>query len=506
MKKWNPNNEVAYQEKYKKRENDWRNGAIVYQVLVDRFAPSLELDSKRNLYQAPKKLMNWSDLPKHGPFLDDVKYTSHELEYWGGDLNSLNDKLDYIKNLGVDVLYLNPIHYSLSNHKYDASDYLKISPEFGSFDDLKTLADHVHKNEMKIMLDGVFNHIGVTSPLFTHAKDHESKTHDWFYFNEQYEDGVRLWADVKSLPELNLENPEVRNYIYQGSDSVIKTYLNLGIDGWRLDVAFDLGYEVLSELTNAAHETKPGSMVIGEIWNYPKDWLKTIDGVMNFTFREIILRSIKEELSPALANQMFKQVIEDAGMDGILKSWVLLDNHDVPRLRYQLPDEQDQKLAQVLQFTLPGSPNLYYGTELGITGGEDPENRAPMNWDLVTSDNPYLIWTKQLIQMRKQQRALRIGDYIPVLSSKLIGFERATNQVEDTVFVFINPSNKAVTDDVLLGDSKMMNFSDFELILGEASDLKLLAGLLHLTLQPKSFVVLKPLTKPKKSYTPYKRV
>ncbi|MCF7931519.1 MAG: hypothetical protein K9L02_08430, partial [Acholeplasmataceae bacterium] len=359
---------------YLKREKDWRNGAIVYQVIVDRFSPSKELSQKLDLYLSPKKIMSWNDSPKRGPFQNDVKYYMHELEYWGGDLKSLYNKFDYIKSLGIDVLYLNPIHYSLSNHKYDASDYLKISPEFGTFEDLKKLSDKLHDNQMKIMLDGVFNHVGVSSSLYQEARNPKNPKHNWFDFNPKYEDGVRLWADVKSLPELNLENPEVRDYIYRSSDSVIKTYLKLGIDGWRLDVAFDLGFEVLAELTAAAHEEKPGSMVVGEIWNYPQDWFKSIDGVMNFTFRELLIRCLRNEIKPERVSQMIAKVIEDGSIENILKSWNVLDNHDVPRLRHILPREKDQKLAQIMQFTLPGSPNLYYGTELGMTGRADPAN------------------------------------------------------------------------------------------------------------------------------------
>lgn len=491
---------------YLKREKDWRNGAIVYQVIVDRFSPSKELSQKLDLYLSPKKIMSWNDSPKRGPFQNDVKYYMHELEYWGGDLKSLYNKFDYIKSLGIDVLYLNPIHYSLSNHKYDASDYLKISPEFGTFEDLKKLSDKLHDNQMKIMLDGVFNHVGVSSPLYQESKDPKSPKHNWFDFNPKYEDGVRLWADVKSLPELNLENPEVRNYIYQSSDSVIKTYLKLGIDGWRLDVAFDLGFEVLAELTAAAHEEKPGSMVVGEIWNYPQDWFKSIDGVMNFTFRELIIRCLKNEIKPERISQMIAKVIEDGGIENILKSWNVLDNHDVPRLRHILPREKDQKLAQIMQFTLPGSPNLYYGTELGMTGGADPANRAPMRWDLLSDDNPYLTWTKSLITLHKQERALIIGDYIPLLCDQLIGYERKTNDVAETVIILINPSNKTITEDVLIPDSKLMNYSGFIFLKGQVKSLGLMAGLLHISLKPKAYVVFKPKVEPEKSYTPYKRV
>ena len=492
--------------KFEKREQDWRNGAIVYQVFVDRFSPSNEIDKKIDLYQSPKTLKKWDEIPQPGPFLKDIKYCQHELEYWGGDLKSVQDKLDYIKDLNVDVLYLNPIHKSLSNHKYDASDYMEISPEYGTFEDLKNLSDKVHESNMKIMLDGVFNHLGVTSKLFTDAQNETSPTHNWFDFNKKYPEGVRLWADVKSLPELNLENEAVKDYIYRGEHSVIRKYLKFGTDGWRLDVAFDIGYQVLSEITQAAHDELPGSMVVGEIWNYPKDWLLVIDGVMNFTFRELIKRSLLGSISPKQTMNMLNKIIEDTGIEGIMKSWNVLDNHDTPRLVNMFPNNKNLKLAQIMQFTLPGSPNLYYGTELGMDGADDPMNRAPMRWDLVSDDNLTLQWTKKLIQLHNQERALRIGDFLPILSEKTIAFERLTQKVGETVITVINPSNDVVVEDILIPDSKLMNYSKFDVLLGEEQECTFMAGFLHIKLNPKSFVIIKPRTKVEKSYTPYKRV
>ncbi|MCK7487482.1 MAG: glycoside hydrolase family 13 protein [Bacillus subtilis] len=425
------------------REKDWRNGAIVYQALVDRFAPSINLEAKQSLYQPPRTLKRWSETPQPGQLIEAVKYWSHELDFWGGDLTSLTSKLDYLFDLGIDVLYLNPIHLSASNHKYDASDYMQISPEFGTKDDLVRLANLLHAKHRRLMLDGVFNHVGVNAPIHQAAINQDIKYRAWFDFNLRYPEGVRLWADVKSLPELNLELPAVRDYLYRSKDSVIRSYLALGIDGWRLDVAFDIGFRYLAELTENAHQEKPGSMVVGEIWNYPQDWVKAIDGVMNFTLREIILRSIKQAITPAMAAKMIERMILDAGIEAMLKSWNVLDNHDVPRLNHELPAREDQRLAQLLQFTLPGSPNLYYGTELGMAGGADPANRAPMRWDLVSSDNEVYRWTKELIALHQQERALKIGDYRSILAQRLLAFCRSTDKVEDTILVlcnFVGPS------------------------------------------------------------------
>ncbi len=492
--------------KYDIRELDWRNGAIVYQVLVDRFAPSTKMEKKKELYQMPRVLKKWHENPMPGKFLENEKYWAHELDYWGGDLESLLSKISYLKNLDIDVLYLNPIFESLSNHKYDASDYLKISKEYGSFEDLKNLTDELHKLDINIMLDGVFNHVGVQNELFKNAQNVDSKYRNWFDFNDKYPEGVRLWADAKSLPELNLENEEVKNYIYKNEDSVLKTYLKLGIDGWRLDVAFDLGYDILKELTEEAHKAKPGSMIIGEIWNYPSKWLKSIDGVMNFTLREIIYRSINNELSSKTAIRMISMMISDSNIESILKSWNVLDNHDVRRLLSQLDSRVDQQIAQLLQFTLPGSPNLYYGTELGMKGKDDPQNRAPMRWDLLKDDNKVYQWTKKLISLHQKYRALKIGDFREIVSEKLFAFERYTDKVEDTVLVIINQTNQDIEESILVTNSDIMNYTGFDVILGKALSYNFLAGFLRIHITKKSFIVLTPKTKADKSYTPYKRV
>jgi glycosidase len=297
-----------------------------------------------------------------------------------------------------------------------------------------------------------------------------------------------------------------KTQIYKDESSVIRSYLKHGIDGWRLDVAFDIGYEYLKELTEYAHLEKEGSMVVGEIWNYPQTWVESIDGVMNFTLREIILRSIREEISPTIANQMIEKMIEDAGILPMLKSWNVLDNHDVPRLKHQLKQKEDQKLAQVMQFFLPGSPNLYYGTELGMDGAGDPENRAPMNWNLLHDKNEYLTWTKKLIDIHHKERAVKIGDYQRIISEKTIAFIRYTDHIDDLVIVVINPSSEKVEESMMIRHSSIMNYSSFDILLGDASNISMLAGILSLSLNGKSFVVLKPRTRILKSYTPYKRV
>jgi glycosidase len=487
------------------RERDWRQGAVVYQVLVDRFAPSADLAAKRHLYPAPKRLREWDELPTHGRYLEDQKLWSQEIEFWGGDLASTAAHLDHVQQLGADVLYLNPICLATTNHKYDALDYLQVSPEYGTRDDVKRLAADLHGRGMKLVLDGVFNHMGRNSPKFQQAlADPAGAYRDWFIFGPQFAGGARAWWRAENLPELNLENPAVRDHIYAAPDSVVRSYLRDGVDGWRLDVAFDIGFSILEALTKAAHAERPGSLVVGEIANYPKEWFPAVDAVMHFGLRHLILRLVNGELGAPAFGRMVERLIADAGIENMLKSWIYLDNHDTPRLATSVPNEPARRLAQVLQFTLPGSPNLYYGSEIDMPGGEDPEMRAPMRWDLVSEHT--LRWMKQLTALRRRHRALRVGNFRPISSDRLFAFERYTDRAGDTVLVLVNPSDVEVSETLMVANSKLMDGALLDLLDPQAASLRQHATLMQVTLAPHSFRVLQPDVAPPGGYTNYKRV
>ncbi len=497
-------------ETFSARERDWRNGAIIYQVLVDRFSPPSQLDAKRGLYPAPKVLRDWSEVPQPGLYLPDAKLSSHELHFWGGDLASLSSRLDYVQQLGVDVLYLNPIHLAYTNHKYDALDFQEISPEFGNRNDFIRLAADIHARGLKLVLDGVFNHMGRNAPIFQDAiSSSESAWRDWFVIGPEYGSGARVWTGYENLPELNLENPAVREYLYAGPASVVRSYLREGADGWRLDTAFELGHTYLRDLTRAAHEEKAGSLIVGEIVNYPDQWLQSIDAVMNFSLRRVILDAISRVIAPATAGRRVNQLIRDAGIEPILKSWVLLDNHDLPRVATLLPNISQRRLAQALQFTLPGSPNIYYGSEVGMIGGEDPENRGPMRWDLVHDNNSELTWMRQLIALRRQHRALRIGNFRLVDADQLVAFERYTDQVLETVIVLANPSTEIITEPVMIANASLMDNTPMVNLLDPTHTnpvCTLNAAFMHVTVPAETVFVLMPREPALGGYSRYKRV
>jgi glycosidase len=387
---------------------------------------------------------------------------------------------------------------------------MKISPEFGDKEDFLRLVEDVHARNMKLVLDAVFNHMGRNAPIFQDAfQNPASPWREWFAIGPQYDGGARSWMGVQNLPELNLENPAVRGYLYEDPDSVMRSYLRDGADGWRLDTAYELGFDYLRDLTRAAHLEKAGSLIVGEIVNYPGEWLESIDAVMNFTLRNIVLGLAAGEIAPATAGRMLDRLVLDAGIEPILKSWMLIDNHDIPRIATEIPNVSLRRLVQALQFTLPGAPNLYYGSEVGMTGGADPENRGPMRWDLVRDDNPELAWIKKLIALRKQHRALRVGNFRLVESERLLAFERITDRVLDTVVVLANPSGTAITERVMIANAALMDYTPMFDVLAPADTPFVCivdAALITVNVPSETVLVLMPGEYALGGYSRYKRV
>ncbi|CAN5163576.1 cyclomaltodextrinase [soil metagenome] len=487
------------------READWRNGAIVYQVLVDRFAPSENLEAKRALYPAPKKLRAWNEKPTHGQLNEDVHVWSHEIDFWGGDLKSVEGKLDYLQGLGVNVVYLNPIHLAYTNHKYDAQDYFAVSPEFGTRDDVKALAEALHARGMRLVLDGVFNHMGRSSPWFQEAqKDPKSQYRDWYFIGPEYKLGYRAWYNVDNLPEVNLENLAVRKRLFLDSDSVVQGYLRDGVDGWRLDVAFDIGPAILDELTTAAHTAKPGSLVVGEIYNYPETWSPALDGGLNMTAAKQIFAFMNGELKGPVFGAQIDQMVADTGIESMLKWWLVLDNHDRKRLRTEAPERWKQQMAQALQFTLPGSPCIYYGVEIGMEGGEDPAQRGPFQWDLVKDDNEYYTWMKKLIALRNGHRGLRIGDFRKIETASTLAFLRRTDRAAETVLIVANASDKPAKEVLMVRESKLMDNSKMKDLLGDA-EVSVSAGTVTCDVPAHTVWILAPVVEDTVEFSNYRR-
>lgn len=486
-----------------RRESDWTIGPIVYQVFVDRFAPSDRLDAKNGLYPSPRRLRAWSEKPVPGSKTDLGVY-SHEIDFWGGDLAGVNARLDYLSKL-ADVVYLNPIFKALTNHKYDATDYFQVDPQYGSLEDFKKLAASLHRRKMRLVLDGVFNHCGKGNAIFQKAlADPRSPYREWFTFDKALPNGYKAWANVPNLPEIRLETKAARDYLWNRSDSVVATWLKRGADGWRLDVAHEIGFEYLAELTRAAHRFKPGSVVISEAWNYPAKWTQATDGILGMFTGRLIQEFAQGNLSGRQMGQVVKELVQDCGIEPLLRSWIVLANHDTERLATALPDPKVRRLAQAMQFVMPGAPLIYYGEEIGMRGGGDPRQRAPMEWDKVTGANEDLAWTRKLVALRRSTRALRIGDARPLVGEKLFGMLRTTEKPLEATIVVANPTEEPVTETLAVPEPTLMGWTLLRDGLSDAS-LRVSAGLIRPTVPPKTAMVLTIDPEPRQR-TQYKRM
>ncbi len=491
---------------FAQRAKDWRIGAVVYQVFVDRFAPTADIDAKKKIILPPRQLMPWSVTPKASKFDPATGQYPHTIQFWGGDLASLHAKLGYIQEIGADVLYLNPIFKAFSNHKYDTDDYMEIDPEYGSKADLLRLIDDLHANNMRLVLDGVFNHMGYRSPAFQSAlKDPKSPYRNWFTFDKSLPNGYLGWVGIPGLPVLNLANPAVENYLWAGENSVVKSYLKDGIDGWRLDVGFDIGPKYLSGITHAAHEEKPGSLVVGEISGYPSDWFDAVDGVFNFHSLTVAESMLRGELTGGQVGRMLDQVAKDAGLENLMRSWLLIDNHDTPRAADIVPDFENRRLVEALQFTLPGSPVIYYGSELGMKGAGDPEDRAPMRWDLANAQNPELKWMKAMVKIHQTHPALKYGDFRVLETDQLLAFARTTDKVGDTFIVVMNPTNNDVTEIMPTRVGRLMSWGGLRDLLSPTTT-RSIEGLMKLEVKAKTVMFLVPDISKSGGYSPYDRI
>jgi len=498
--------EAEVSDVYAARLADWRCNQVVYQVMPDRFAPSADRAAMASHYTAPRRLRGWDERPQKGTFLPDERVWSHEIDFWGGTLTSVTAHLDHLVSMGVNVLYLTPIFHAFTNHKYDTIDYFTIDPALGTQADFEKLCAQAHRQNIRVVLDGVFNHVGERNAWFQEARrDAESRYRRFFAFDNNLTHGYLCWSGAPSLPELDIGEQPVRDMLWASPHAVVPHWLKHA-DGWRLDVAFDLGPDALSELTAAAHRARPDALITGEIYNEPSGWLETMDGVLNMYLGRLILELASGHLPPRQMQALVAALVEDAGIEGLLRSWIVLSNHDRPRLRTALPDLQRRAFALALQATLPGAPQYYYGEEIGLEGGDDPEQRGPMDWNAVRAGSaPELALTRRVIALRHTHRALQVGDYQPVAAQQLFAFTRRTGSVRDLVLVVANPTDHPVSE--LLGprDPWLMDGTPMDDALG-GKPTRAHMGLVQVTVPPLTVQAFVPRIGAAPGYDRYKRV
>jgi len=402
----------------------WIPNAVVYQIFPERFANGDPTND-------PPDVANWeTDAPTRENF-------------FGGDLAGICQKIPYLRDLGVDALYLTPIFDAQTNHKYDASDYLKLDPAFGTLDTFRQLVAALHESGLRLVLDAVFNHCGDGFWAFKDvvANGAASPYIDWFTV-----DSYPITFDPPSyqtcggapfLPKLNVDNPEVRAYLL----GVAEHWLDEGIDGWRLDVPWKVTGSFWPEFRARVEAKNPDAYTVAETWRGTAEWLRgdRVHGVMNYRLRQYILDyAVSDHMDAEDFDYELRQLREEHG-ESAAYHLTLLGSHDTARIRTVCKGDIGRlKIAIALQMTYLGVPMVYYGDEIGMEGENDPDCRRPMIWDKSRWDRDIYDLTRKLIALRHAHPALRTGDFQTLRCFNGV-YAYARTQDEDRVVVVLNP-------------------------------------------------------------------
>lgn len=364
----------------------------------------------------------------------------------GGNIRGIIDNLNYLSGLGINCIYLNPIFSASSYHRYDTVDYLSVEPELGTLDEVKELVRSCHDRGIRVLFDGVFNHCGSEFFAFQDVlqKGKESKYYDWFYYMPEpvsYTDppSYEAFAYVKEMPKLNTGNPEVEDYLIKVGTYWIR---EVGIDGWRLDVANEINHDFWRHFRTAIRRERPDALLIGEIWEDAGAWLMgdQFDSTMNYRFSYLCKDFFADQtMSVSQFDEQIQKMIFRYPEQVSLAQMNFLDSHDVPRfLSYCKGDRRKMRLAYFYLFMAYGIPSVFYGDEYYIEGTTEPEYRRPMPWQ--QEDNASALFA-EWISLRNEHSALRRGRYQTVLCDDERGiyvFSRRDEQ--ETVIVILNNS------------------------------------------------------------------
>lgn len=419
-----------FQFPYIRREDiidipSWANSVVMYHIFPDSFA------SEKKVISGEKKELDGA------------------ISHLGGTLKGIRENLDYIKSMGINTIYLNPIFRSNSYHKYDTEDYYEIDPCLGTKEDLIELVKECHQNEIRVILDGVFNHSGPNFFAFKDVLEHgtKSKYFDWFY---QIPDEI-IYADppnyeafayVKEMPKLNTGNKEVSDYFCKVGEYWIK---EADIDGWRLDVANEINHDFWRKFRNTVRAVKPDCFLIAEIWEDSNVWLlgDQFDSSMNYTFSYLCKDFFAmKKIKPSEFDQQIHKMIMRYPYTVSLAQMNFLDSHDVPRfLSYCNGDRKKLELAFFYLIMGVGIPSIFYGDECYIDGVTEPEYRQRMRWNTKESFYQRL---SEWIAFRQEHSAIRDGKYITLLcddENEVYGFARENE--EERIEIYVNNSNKS---------------------------------------------------------------
>lgn len=409
-------------------EPRWVKDAVFYQIFPDRF-------ENGDFSNDPKNVAPWGTKPTANNRM-------------GGDLKGIQKRLSYLKARGITALYLNPIFLSGSNHGYDTYDYMKIDPRFGSNSDLKALVRDAHRGGIRVILDGVFNHSGTGCFAFEDLvrKQKDSVYRDWYHVlhfpvvAREGQQTYRTFAGVWQMPKFNHTNRTTSKYLLQVATYWIK-YAN--IDGWRLDVADQVPHDFWKAFRRAVKRVKPDAYIVGEEWGDPHEYIQgdEHDASMNYPWRHEVLNFFRTRLTPASEFEAKLSAIrETIPKDVTLSQFNLLGSHDTKRLIDELHgDPHALRQAIAFQFVYPGAPCVYYGDEVGISGGGDPDCRKCMIWDPRRWNRATLSTVDRLSRLRASSLALRRGTYMALLNKatpNVFGLERRYGS--DRVVAYFN--------------------------------------------------------------------
>lgn len=417
---------------------DWLKHAVFYQIFPDRFCRGA-VPAERFLGKRGAVLhSDWDDEPF---YMKDANGDIRYYDFFGGTLEGIAEKLDYLADLGVTCLYLNPVFEARSNHRYDTGCYRRVDAFLGGEPALRSLCAAAKARGIRILLDGVFSHTGADSEYFNRfgsykgAGAYQSQTSPyapWYTFHP-FPDEYDCWWGDKSLPEVKETEPSYLDYIVYGEDSVLKHWLRAGISGWRLDVADELPDGFLEPFYRELKRADPDAALLGEVWEdasckvsygVQRQYLSggKLDGVMNYVLRQIQLDFALGKADARETDEAWAQQRENYPRENLHAMMNLLGSHDVERLRTILEEalpapaaRRMEGLLRAWQMTLPGAPAVYYGDEAGLTGHKDPENRRTFPWG--REDKELQACCRALIRLRRAHAALETGRFDTVYAA-----------------------------------------------------------------------------------------
>ena len=421
---------------------DWWKEAVVYQIFPDRFARDAaweprEPEARKGTHRF--LIRDWYT-PAFYPRGEDKSVTAWP--FWGGTLKGIEEKLPYLRSLGVTAIYLNPIFEACSNHRYDTADYTRIDPLLGTEADFASLCAAAEAQGIRLVLDGVFNHTGADSVYFDKFGNYGTgdKYRHWFRFGEEFTHGYECWWDVPDLPDVEENDPSFREFVC-GEDGVLRRWLRRGAAGWRLDVADELPDSFIREIRAAVKAEKPDALLMGEVWEDATCKVSygqlreyflgdELDATMHYPFREIVLDFLLGKVPAGDACEALWTLKEHYPPENLYGAMNLISSHDRERMLTLLNDDRAAwKQATLLQFAFPGVPCIYYGDEAGMTGGPDPWNRGPFPWG--REDAGLTEFVRRLSAYYRDTPALRAGEYEPLFAgADVLGCRRTLDGKE----------------------------------------------------------------------------